>query len=292
MTNATDSRTVDSVRKRLRAHLAATYGEGEAEAMVRLIFSALKGWNVTDLLIHADTELSDFTISEIRSILDRLDRHEPIQYILGKARFYGMDFTVSPDVLIPRPETEELVDRIVADYSGEKDLKVLDIGTGSGCIAIALARNLPFSEVTAIDISEKAIAIARKNAADLHAASVRFVKEDILTATPRPDEEGHYDIIVSNPPYICRREMADMDRNVLDHEPHSALFVPDDDPLLFYKAIAAYSREALRPGGRLYMEINPLYASEMEDMLKDVGMQDVSIADDISRKHRFVIASR
>lgn len=300
MTSATDlpafaslpeeKRTTEFVRRELRGRLRPIYGDSEAEAMTRLIFSALKGWSVTDMLVHADTRLSPFILSEIDNVLTRLKQHEPIQYILGKARFYGMDLTVTPAVLIPRPETEELVERIVHDYDGEKDLRVLDIGTGSGCIAISLARHLTFPDVYALDISEDALVVARTNARDLH-AKVHFIQEDILKALPSADHLHAYHIIVSNPPYICRKEMEEMDANVLDHEPHTALFVPDEDPLLFYKAIADFAIKALKPGGRLYLEINPIYAVQLTAMLREVGFNEIEIMRDISRRERFAIAT-
>lgn len=284
-----EERTVDKVRRRLRDFLTPEYGAGEAEAMTRLIFSALKGWNVTDLLIHADTVLSDFIISEIESILQRLSDGEPIQYILGKARFYGMDFSVNQSVLIPRPETEELVDIIVRENSNRKDLRVLDLCTGSGCIAIALARHLPFSQVVAVDISQDALDVARKNASELR-THVDFRQHDILDMKSLDLQANSYDIIVSNPPYVCEREKAEMERNVLEYEPAIALFVPDDDPLKFYRPIAEIARKTLSVGGLLYLEINPLYHTEIENMLRDNGFADVRCINDISRRPRFMQA--
>lgn len=284
-----DSRSVDRVRRLLRDRLAPAYGAGEAEAMTRLVFAALKGWSVTDMIVHANTVLSDIFLSRLDNILARLERHEPLQYILGQARFYGMDFTVSPSVLIPRPETEELVDLIVTGNRERKDLRVLDIGTGSGCIAIALSRHLPFARVTAIDISPEALDVARENARRLK-ADITFVQQDILSVAYEGESLDCYDIIVSNPPYICNSEAADMDRNVLDNEPHTALFVPDDDPLRYYTPIADFALRTLYDGGQLYFEINPLYARDVVGMLTNRGFADVSITDDISHRPRFVTA--
>lgn len=285
-----EERSVDKVRRRLRDLLTPEYGAGEAEAMTRLIFSALKGWSVTDLLIRADTQLSEFIISEIESILKRLGEGEPIQYILGKARFYGMDFSVNQAVLIPRPETEELVDTIMRENADRKDLRVLDLCTGSGCIAIALARHLPFSQVVAVDISAEALEVARKNSTDLH-TSVAFRQQDILDLDSSALTADTYDIIVSNPPYICEREKTEMERNVLDYEPDIALFVPDDDPLKFYRPIAEIARKTLSDEGKLYLEINPLYHKEIEKMLMAKGFTDVITINDISRRPRFIRAT-
>ncbi|MDE5552588.1 MAG: peptide chain release factor N(5)-glutamine methyltransferase [Muribaculaceae bacterium] len=257
--------------------------------MTRLIFAALKGWSVTDMLIHANTILSDIFLSRLENILHRLDRHEPLQYILGQARFYGMDFTVNPSVLIPRPETEELVDIIVGNNRERKDLRVLDVGTGSGCIAIALARHLPFARVTAIDISPEALDVARENARRLK-TGITFIQADILAIAKEGQPADSFDIIVSNPPYIARSEAADMDSNVLDYEPHTALFVPDDDPLLYYTPIADIARRTLSEGGQLYFEINPRYAEDIVAMLADKGFTDITVCEDISHRPRFVTA--
>lgn len=234
----------DTLRK-LREILRPLYGNGETEAIIRIMFHYLKGWNTVDIIMHEDASLSPFIKSEIDAILKRLVKHEPIQYITGEARFHGMEMKVTPDVLIPRPETDELVDIIVSDAGETEDLRVLDIGTGSGCIAIALARSLRFPTVTAVDISDAALAVARENASNLK-ANVSFIKEDILTVSP----EGIFDIIVSNPPYIDESEKSGMEPNVLDYEPKIALFVPDDNPLLFYKRIAEIAVRKTIPGGK------------------------------------------
>lgn len=280
--------TVAAMMRHLRAILSPSYDRGEADAMARLIFYALKGWSMTDIVIHSDTPVSEYLQSEIGKILVRLKSGEPLQYILGKARFYGMDLSVTPAVLIPRPETEELVDIIVKRYGDRKDLHVLDIATGSGCIAIALARNLPFARVTAIDISDDALAVARKNAKDLH-AGVDFIRQDILSL-PGALKDDRFDIIVSNPPYICLNESNGMESNVLDHEPHMALFVPDNEPLLFYRPITEFAAAHLNEGGRLYLEINPLYAGDVAALLNKEGFSDVEISDDISHRQRFATA--
>ena len=256
--------SIAETRKRLEPH----YSDGEARALVREILFRLKGWTPVDIAVKADEPVSGFIQSKISEAVDRLLRDEPVQYIFRRATFYGLDFTVTPDVLIPRPETAELVDIIVGDHSGQSDLRVADLCTGSGCIACALARNLPFAEVTAIDISEPAIAVARENASQLK-VDVDVRRDDVLALTP--PEAPLYDIIVSNPPYITQSEKTSVDANVLLYEPHSALFVPDTDPLLFYEAIGLYAVKALAPRHSLYLEINPLHAEALRDMLARQG---------------------
>jgi len=275
----------DTLRK-LREILRPLYGNGETEAIIRIMFHYLKGWNTVDIIMHEDASLSPLIKSEIDAILKRLVKHEPIQYITGEARFHGMEMKVTPDVLIPRPETDELVDIIVSDAGETEDLRVLDIGTGSGCIAIALASSLRFPTVTAVDISDAALAVARENASNLK-ANVSFIKEDILTVSP----EGIFDIIVSNPPYIDESEKSGMEPNVLDYEPKIALFVPDDNPLLFYKRIAEIAVRKLSPAGKLYFEINPRHADELSRYLTDCGFDDVQVIRDSFGKLRFIKAT-
>lgn len=272
----------------MRSYLAPLYGAGEARAMTSLIWHSLKGWDTTAQVINADMPVSDYIAVKIEDIIGRLSQHEPLQYILGEARFYGMDLKVDRSVLIPRHETEELVDLIVDGNKGRQDLRVLDIGTGSGAIAIALSRNLPFAHVTAIDISEAALKIARENARALH-ADIDFIRQDVFTWQPAPES---FDIIVSNPPYIANSEKAAMDSNVLDYEPHSALFVPDSEPLIFYSRIATIAIGALAGGGRLYFEINPLFAADLVRMLGAEGFRDIEVHTDISRRDRFISCSK
>ena len=271
--------------KKLRDNLRPIYGNRETEAIIRLIFHYLKGWTTTDMLIHNSDQLSPFIRKQADEILDRLLRHEPIQYITGEARFHGMDFKVSPDVLIPRPETDELVDIIVSENEKREDLRVLDIATGSGCIAIALSRSLPFASVSAIDISEPALKVANENAKNLK-AKINFIKADIFSWNP----DSLFDIIVSNPPYIDESEKKQMDKNVLDYEPASALFVPDSDPLIFYKRILALASDCLTSQGRIYLEINPRHASELSAMMQEKGFRQVDILRDSCGKLRFISA--
>lgn len=280
--------TVKEVADKAFRRLAPRYGAGEARWMVRLMMEEFKNYSPVDMAVRGDFEAGENVERRIDETVGRLLNGEPIQYIFGRARFYGMNLKVTPDVLIPRPETEELVDLIVKDCGDRSDLRVLDVCTGSGCIAIALARNLPFSQVDAIDISGGALAVARSNAAQLKAA-VKFSEADALNM--QAPEVGRYDIIVSNPPYIAEHECAEMDPNVLEHEPSLALFVPDSDPLRFYIAIARYALKALREDGRLYFEINPLYASMLQEQMRRMGWNDVNVLADMQKKNRFLIAS-
>ena len=272
----------------LRSSLTPIYGRGETEAMIRIIFHHLKGWRTTDLLINEDRTLTPYMQERLQAIERRLLANEPIQYITGEAYFYGMDFHVEPGVLVPRPETEELVNLIVRDNKAP-DLRVLDIGTGSGCIAIALARNLAFPSVTAMDISGKAIEVAKNNARLLKTRNIEFIHADIFKWEPTPDS---YDIIVSNPPYIDDSERAGMAANVLEYEPDTALFVPDDDPLLYYRRIGMVALSALSSYGKLYFEINPRHSGELRDMLADIGFEDIDIHKDIHGRDRILSCRR
>lgn len=285
MTEPSATITLQQLKRAVRQHLSPLYGDREAAAMASLIFHALKGWDNTAQVAHFDAPMSRYIIDKTGEILTRLDRHEPLQYILGEAWFYGMSFHVDPSVLIPRPETAELVDLIV-DANRQADLRVLDVGTGSGAIAIALARNLPFCQVTAVDISQQALQVARDNADRLKVSrSISFLHEDIFNWQPAPQS---LDIIVSNPPYIAEKEKKEMDANVLHYEPSTALFVPDDDPLRFYRRIAAVAADALMPGGKMYFEINPLFAPQMQSMISGLGFTELELHRDISRKLRFL----
>ena len=217
-------------------------------------------------------------------IVRRLKLHEPIQYIVGECTFHGLTFSVNPSVLIPRPETGELVERIVQRHGAAPSLRVLDIGTGSGCIAITLSRRLLHPQVMALDISAEAIRTAQGNA-ERNGAQVRFVCADLFD--PHLTLPGPFDLIVSNPPYVCDSEKCDMAAHVLDYEPHAALFVPDDDPLLFYRAIARRAHEWLTPGGWLYFEINAALSAETATLLVAEGYSDVRISRDMEGKNRF-----
>lgn len=270
---------------KLRSSLTPLYGKGETDAIIRILFHYLKGWNLTDMLIHSEDELSPFIKKEIDAILERLLKFEPIQYITGEARFHGLTIKVEPGVLIPRPETEELVDLIIDENKDTNDLKILDLCTGSGCIALALGRNLPFSTVTALDFSDSSIKVAEENSRNLK-TKIELIKADIFRWNPT----GKYDIIVSNPPYVMDKEALDMEHNVLDFEPHEALFVRDDNPLEFYSRIADIAVKSLSYNGKLYLEINPLTVSDLKVLLIDKGFKSVEIIRDSFGKDRFIKA--
>lgn len=337
--------------------LTAIYNEREAQAIVRTVLDALFGMSLTDICLGKVTQLSADDTTRLEKIMQRLEKSEPVQYVLGAEWFAGRLFDVAPGVLIPRPETEDLV-KWACDEAKEKEKEdnskeergkeekevskkreapkkeeqplssplkeekeglrkgedapqkeeqllssllknnkevskkgeeaphpsILDIGTGSGCIAITVALALPQARVTAWDISTDALAIAAGNAHRL-GASVRFEHQDALNA---PDDEERWDVIVSNPPYICDRERADMSDNVLSYEPELALFVPDNDPLLFYRAIAHYASKALKPGGRLLFETNTAYAHEVAQTMADEGFTAIEVRNDCFGKPRMV----
>ena len=229
--------TTHQVISDIKSALAAAYPEGEVRAFVRILFEEWMHYSTVDIYMRADSEVPPFVVEKMRYAVQRLLRHEPIQHIVGVAHFHGHRFAVSKHTLIPRPETEQLVDMIVDRNHDVPDLCVLDIGTGSGCIACSLARALRFAEVHAFDISQPALDLAAENARNL-GVKVAFHHVDILNAVPQPQQ---FHIIVSNPPYICMHEQQLMEDNVLRYEPHSALFVPDNDPMLFYRAIARYA---------------------------------------------------
>lgn len=261
--------------------LEPLYGNGEARAITDYVLDVCFGLSKADILCGAVEEMTAEKTAELNKIFGRLTEGEPVQYVLGRAEFSGRWFNVRPGVLIPRPETEELCAWITADSKASGSPKVLDIGTGSGCIAITLQLDMPESKVTAWDISADALDVARENAQQL-GANVNFVKLDALNAKP----EGEWDVIVSNPPYICEKEKKDMAVNVLEHEPHTALFVPDADPLLFYRAITRLAVQTLNKGGRLYFEINPIYADDTCRMMQAEGMTAVELRSDMYGKQR------
>lgn len=272
----------------MRQHLSPLYPDSELNAFTRIILEDVMHYSPVDAVMRAQDELPEFFVTRLGTIISRLQHHEPLQYILGKARFHGHDFKVTPATLIPRPETEQLVDMIVDDNGGREDLVVVDLGTGSGCIAISLARALKFATVTGIDISHEALAVARENAAALK-ARVKWLEADILELPAMP--AAGVDIVVSNPPYITMAEKSTMERNVLDYEPHEALFVPGSDPLLFYRAIVDFAAQVLKPRGRIYLEINSHYGNEITSLLHSAGMTSAAVHHDSYGNTRFATAT-
>lgn len=317
--------------------LTPLYDAGEAQAIVRTVLDVKYGMTLTDIICGKVNEISADEERKLEEIIIRLQKGEPVQYVLGEADFAGRTFHVEPGVLIPRPETAELCQWIEKDMieksivsSGDSpedssgnspqatdDAKlILDICTGSGCIAITLGLNIPNSEVTGWDISEDALRIAQGNVEMLKARNVRIEYQDAL-ALPKAAETDNekmkvtadkevvkskgeaktpstqkWDMIVSNPPYICEKEKADMEKNVLEHEPSIALFVPDEDPLKFYRAIAEYASSALKPEGALYFEINPIYEKETREMLLKLDFKDIETKEDAFGKKRMMRAMK
>ena len=270
--------------------LCTVYPEGEARALARMVFEECFRLTQTDLLLGKDSYLSADSLIKSQNIVERLLQHEPIQYILGYADFCGHRFRVAPGVLIPRPETEELVRRIVAETcTWPTPVRILDVGTGSGCIAISLALALENSEVVGWDISPEALAQARRNAETFPSVRVKFEREDILHPTVT---ERQWDIIVSNPPYVCQQEQQGMEANVLQYEPHLALFVPDDDPLMFYREIARFAQEHLSQQGALWFEINHALATETAELIEKNGFPRVDEYEDSYGKKRLLRCHR
>ena len=264
--------------------LQAVYDHGEAKAIARVVMEMAYGLTMTDIVCGKVQTLDE---QPLRHVQQRLLRGEPVQYVLGKAFFGDRLFCVAPGVLIPRPETFELCQWVVNTYKHQlSPLRILDIGTGSGCIACTLAAELPQAQLTAWDISSTALHIAEENVRRID-VRVKLEQVDILEKETDVDTET-WDVIVSNPPYICHCERDGMASNVLDHEPALALFVPDDDPLRFYNAIARYAQHSLVSGGRIFFEMNPLYASPLETMLDELGFCQTDIRDDQFGKKRFI----
>ena len=273
----------------LRTSLQACYPTGEASAIARMILTEYFGISPMDIYMGKDIHLSEDDEQKLENIIQRLQNYEPIQYILGYARFCGRDFHVASGVLIPRPETEELIEFILRDHTTTQPHRILDIGTGSGCIPITLAHHWPQSHLEGWDISPEALAIARCNN-ETHHTDVLFRQHDILHSEGSPiPQEGGFDLIVSNPPYIKQCERALMEHNVLDWEPELALFVPNEDPLLFYRAITQRAASGLlNPGGSLYFEINREHGAETMHLLKANGFIDVQLLKDLSGNDRIV----
>ena len=315
--------------------LTPLYDAGEAQAIVRTVLDVEYGMTLTDIICGKVNELSADEGRKLEEIIIRLQKGEPVQYVLGEADFAGRPFHVEPGVLIPRPETAELCQWIEKDMieksivsSGDSSedssgnspqatddaRRILDICTGSGCIAITLGLNIPNSEVTGWDISEDALRIAQGNVKMLKARNVRIEYQDALALRKAAETDNEkmkvnadkevvkpkgeaktpstqkWDMIVSNPPYICEKEKADMEKNVLEHEPSLALFVPDEDPLKFYRAIAEYASSALKSGGALYFEINPIYEKETREMLLKLDFKDIETKEDAFGKKRMMRA--
>ena len=292
--------TYDDIWRRL----AGVYDQREARAVARMLVEEKFSLSFADIICGGVEALPDADKQWIEAAVKRLEQGEPIQYVLGWAWFGGLKFNVRSGVLIPRPETEWLVDNICAHPapSNDRPLRILDIGTGSGCIALSIKQRLPETYVEAWDISTETLSIAADNARSL-GLDVVWRQQDALNITPNvlsttPNDNSVvpdsplWDVIVSNPPYICERERTDMARNVLEHEPSTALFVPDTDPLMFYRAITRYAVDSLNEGGRLLFECNTLYAGDTARMMADEGMTATQVYDDCFGKPRFAVGKR
>lgn len=264
--------------------LSKAYDAAEAESLFYICLEELKGWKKVDLAMNSNAELDRVELVKWNEVLTQLEQERPIQYIFGNAHFYGLEFFVDENTLIPRPETEELVEWIINENKGKKDIKILDIGTGSGCIAITLAKNLPQAKVYAIDVSKDALAKARGNAVR-NGADVTFIEKDILVADSLPES---FDVIVSNPPYVRNLEKQEIKNNVLQYEPHLALFVDDNDPLLFYRKIAKLGDSSLTGNGKIYFEINQYLGPQTVTMLQEEGYKNVILKKDIYGNDRMV----
>jgi release factor glutamine methyltransferase len=270
---------------RLVQEITLPESKDEIQSIAFLLLAKLYGVSRTQVL--ANQPITEFDDPSIQSLIARVNQHEPIQYIVKEAWFYGRAFSVTPSVLIPRPETELLVELVVAEYNHASACSILDIGTGSGCIAVTLAKELPQAEVFAVDISNDALAIAGLNATALQ-ATVFFDRLDVLHE-PLPHRQ--LTAIVSNPPYVMKSESAFMHPNVLEHEPHVALFVPDNDALIFYTAIAKHAQAALLPDGKIFVEINEQLAADVCSVFSAHGFKNASIIKDLFGKDRVVVAS-
>jgi release factor glutamine methyltransferase len=271
--------------------LDSIYSKKEIRSIANLLLQKIAGMNSAQIYSNKDTNFPDCTFEMLKAAVDRLAAGEPVQYILGETEFFGLNFKVGPGVLIPRPETEELVELILNDFKKMVGpVRLLDIGTGSGCIAVSLAKKLTRAKVSAWDISETALQIASENAA-LNEVSVDFRKQDILQAGIIMEKSEKPDAIVSNPPYVCQSEKTEMERHVLEHEPHLALFVENDDPLIFYRAIADFAIRELKENGRLYFEISSNLGKETLKLVREYPFDKVELFQDLSGRDRMIRAT-
>ena len=272
----------------IRDALKGYYPDSEALALAKMLLVEVFGFSTLELYGGKDKEFSEKHRSVLTEMIRRLQKNEPIQYIIGIESFFGLTFEVNPNVLIPSPETQELVSWIIENYQSDDSVRILDIGTGSGCIPISLGKQLSKAEVESWDISEGALEVASRNC-ERNGVKVLLRQKDVLKATP---EGNLYDVIVSNPPYITNKEKVEMEANVLDWEPSLALFVPDEDPLLFYRKIAQLGCDMLKEGGSLYFEINRAYGEETILMLKELGYAQIELKKDSWGNDRMIKAKR
>ena len=277
----------DTIRH-IKESLKGLYPPEEIGSFIRLIFEKVCRYSTVDFILCKNKTLSPTQHHQIIAIVKRLQKYEPIQYILGETWFYGLRLKTAPGALIPRPETEELADLIIKRHKNDIG-RLVDIGTGSGCLAIALALNMPGIKTEGWDISTNALKIAQENALSSN-APIKFRQVNILEYSPSPDEYGKYDIWVSNPPYVRECEKNEMKDNVLKYEPYQALFVPDNDPLLFYRKIGTTALDTVKPGGNLYFEINANLGNETVNLLAGLGYRNIELLKDMQQRDRIVSA--
>lgn len=275
---------ISDLKSNFKKTLSELYPSEEIQSFFNILSEKYLNLSRIEIALNRDRRLTATEAEKFQKAILRLQNHEPIQYIIGETEFYGLPFKVNTHTLIPRPETEELVEWILSGFPPSGARGILDIGTGSGCIAISLAKNLPNAKISALDISEEALKIAEANA-KLNKVEIDFFQTDILAAETLPKQ---YDVIVSNPPYVRELEKKQMQQNVLKYEPHSALYVKDEDPLLFYRAISRLAKNHLNPGGKLFFEINEYLAYEMTELLKAAGFKNIEIKKDIYGKDRML----
>jgi len=282
-------KTIKDVFADYRVQLAELYDANEAEAITLLVVNEISGLSKAKIKAFPELEITGPKSEKLSNILIQLKTGKPVQYVLGRTEFYGLPFKVNSSVLIPRPETEELVEWVLSSVGNEQLAvgNIVDIGTGSGCIAISLKKNLPGYKISAIDISREALQTAKENA-ELNQVNVDFIEADVLKFDS--PLTTHYSLIVSNPPYVTLHDKTQMHTNVTDFEPHTALFVPEDDPLVFYKAIADFALSHLAPNGLLFFEINESYRNEVASLLKDKGFKNIELRKDMSGKDRMIKA--
>ncbi len=279
---------ISELKNNFKTALSEIYPSEEIQSFFNILSAKYLQLSRIEIALNPEKEISRNAIQNFQSALARLQNHEPIQYILGETEFYGLPFSVNEHTLIPRPETEELVEWVLSESNNQQSTinnqQFLDIGTGSGCIAISLAKNLPNTKVSALDISREALKIAKKNA-DINEVEIDFFQTDILKIKTLPKQ---YDVIVSNPPYVRELEKKQMQQNVLKYEPASALYVNNEDPLLFYRTISHLAKNHLKPCGKLFFEINEYLADELAQLLKSQGFQNIEVKKDIFEKDRML----
>jgi protein-(glutamine-N5) methyltransferase, release factor-specific len=276
------------IKKIFHQQLKEIYIENEIDSLFFIALEYVTSISKIEYILQKEEEISEEKLIELKFILEELTKNKPIQYITKNAYFYGLNFYVNEKVLIPRQETNELVDWVLMSVTHSKPIKILDIGTGSGCIAITLKKNLPLSEVFAIDISNEAIQVAQKNAND-NEVEINFLQKNILEIN---DLKSNFDIIISNPPYVRELEKLEMAPNVLDNEPHLALFVPNNNPLLFYEKITEIALKNLTEDGMLFFEINQYLSAETKKMIENKGFKNVTLRKDLQENYRMILAKK